>query len=263
MLSVRTCASSASLITWLAGNGIHVPAYGHEAQLTLALVLYNELYVLTRTRRLGVLTIITHSLLGLRSEWAGYLESLPQKTVRIGLFWGYKYSDDDVPEREAIDWKGNQELRQLFVNPETGVERLASLLDFDASPSIIDCQNSAVRNLFVLRESRGTVSITFIGGGGGFERIPSRIFFGDLAFISRRCLPWVKYGSHRGQVSVGPVLLDGWWQWVIDVPAELSKLFLDACGRLSLFLVLHRLHSAEFFFFAVSITLVGTKSISR
>lgn len=49
MLSVRTCTSSGSLITWLAGNGIHVPAYGHEAQLTLALALYDELYVLKLT----------------------------------------------------------------------------------------------------------------------------------------------------------------------------------------------------------------------
>lgn len=46
MLSIRTCACSGSLITWLADNGIHVPVYGHEAQLTLALALYSELYVL-------------------------------------------------------------------------------------------------------------------------------------------------------------------------------------------------------------------------
>ena len=45
ILSVRTCASSGSLITWLADNGIHAPVYGHEAQLTLALALYSELYV--------------------------------------------------------------------------------------------------------------------------------------------------------------------------------------------------------------------------
>jgi hypothetical protein len=44
--------------------------------------------------------------------------------VPIGLFWGYKHSEDEIPDREAIDWKGNHELRQLFVNPETGVERL-------------------------------------------------------------------------------------------------------------------------------------------
>lgn len=47
----------------------------------------------------------------------------------IGLFWGYRYSDEDIPEREAIDWKDNHELRQLFVNPETGVERLVGLFD--------------------------------------------------------------------------------------------------------------------------------------
>jgi hypothetical protein len=46
MLSIRTCASSDSLITCLADNGIHVPVYGHEAQLALALALYSELYVL-------------------------------------------------------------------------------------------------------------------------------------------------------------------------------------------------------------------------
>lgn len=49
----------------------------------------------------------------------------------IGLFWGYKYSDEDAPEREAIDWKDNDELSQLFVNPETGVERLVSPLYLD------------------------------------------------------------------------------------------------------------------------------------
>ena len=47
----------------------------------------------------------------------------------IGLFWGYKYSDDDVPEQEVIDWKGNHDLEQHFVNPETGAERLVSPLD--------------------------------------------------------------------------------------------------------------------------------------
>ena len=46
MLSIRTCASTDSLITCLATNGIHVPVYGHEAQLALALALYSELYVL-------------------------------------------------------------------------------------------------------------------------------------------------------------------------------------------------------------------------
>ena len=79
-----------------------------------------------------------HSLLGSRSQWAGYLQSLPQKTVPVGLFWGYKYSDDDVPEMEAIDWKSNHDLRRQFVNPETGEERLASLLDADANLSPTD-----------------------------------------------------------------------------------------------------------------------------
>ncbi|KAF9648895.1 hypothetical protein BDM02DRAFT_2047232 [Thelephora ganbajun] len=112
MISIRTCTSSGSLITCLTDNGIHVPVYGHEAQLALALALYREF------------------LLGSRSEWADYLQSLPQKTVPIGLFWGYKYSDDDVPEREAIDWKGNHDMGRLFVNPETGVERLTEIRGF-------------------------------------------------------------------------------------------------------------------------------------
>ena len=86
---------------------------------------------------------IVYSLLGPRSEWADYLQSLPQKLVPVGLFWGYKYSDDDVPERETIDWKGNHDLVQLFVNPETGVERLASLLDSDVRPRPTD----AIRGL--------------------------------------------------------------------------------------------------------------------
>ena len=131
MISIRTCASSDSLITCLAGNGIHVPVYGHEAQLALALALYSELYVCTLKVQdvvWGSYGIIC-SLLGSRSEWADYLQSLPQKTVPIGLFWGYKYSDNDVPEREAIDWEDNNDLWSLFVNPETRVERLASLLD--------------------------------------------------------------------------------------------------------------------------------------
>lgn len=81
---------------------------------------------------------IVHSLLGSRSEWADYLQSLPQKTVPIGLFWGYKYSEEDSPDREAIDWRGNRDLRQLFVNPETEVERLASLLNLDVSPRPTD-----------------------------------------------------------------------------------------------------------------------------
>ena len=81
---------------------------------------------------------IVYSLLGPRSAWADYLQSLPQTTVPIGLFWGYKYSEDDVPDREAIDWKGNRDLIQLFVNPETGVERLASLLDLNVGPRPTD-----------------------------------------------------------------------------------------------------------------------------
>lgn len=56
----------------------------------------------------------------------------------IGLFWGYKYAEDDVPEREAIDWKGNHDLRQLFVNPETGVERLVNLLDLGVGLCMTD-----------------------------------------------------------------------------------------------------------------------------
>jgi hypothetical protein len=139
MISIRTCASSDSLVTCLADNGIHVPVYGHEAQLALALALYNELYVLepnVQTFRVWGSYDIIYSLLGSRSEWADYLQSLPQKTVPIGLFWGYKYSEDDSPDREAIDWKGNHDLRPLFVNPETGVERLASLLDPESSPLI-------------------------------------------------------------------------------------------------------------------------------
>ena len=51
MISIRTCASSDSLITCLADNGIHVPVYGHEAQLALALALYSELYVLAHAQR--------------------------------------------------------------------------------------------------------------------------------------------------------------------------------------------------------------------
>ena len=51
MISIRTCASSDSLITCLAANGIHVPVYGHEAQLALALALYSEMYVLAHDSR--------------------------------------------------------------------------------------------------------------------------------------------------------------------------------------------------------------------
>ena len=138
MISLRTCAPSDSLITCLADNGIHVPVYGHEAQLALALALYNELYVLSSTFRVWSSYDTIYSLLGSRSEWADYIQSLPQKTVSIGLLWGYRYSEDDVPGREAIDWEGNHDLRQLFVNPETGVERLASILDLDVGPRPAD-----------------------------------------------------------------------------------------------------------------------------
>lgn len=50
MISVRTCACSESLVSWLADNGIYVPVYGHEAQLALALALYSELYVLPQAQ---------------------------------------------------------------------------------------------------------------------------------------------------------------------------------------------------------------------
>jgi hypothetical protein len=141
MLSIRTCACSDSLVTCLADNGTHVPVYGHEAQLALALALYSELYVLelaVQTFRAWNSYGTVCSLLGSRSEWAGYLQSLPQRTVPIGLFWGYRYSEDDRAEREAIDWKGNHDLARLFVNPETGVEKLASTLDPDDSPRSTD-----------------------------------------------------------------------------------------------------------------------------
>jgi len=170
MISIRTCAPSDSLITWLVGNGIHVPVYGHEAQLALALALYNEF------------------LLGSRSEWADYLQSLPQKTVPIGLFWGYKYSEDDSPDREAIDWKSSRDLRQLFVNPETGVERLSVVI--------------ADRNSWILRKGCGTVFIVIaVSGGGDFEGVSSRIFSGDLACVSGRWIPRVEHGSHRRQLQ--------------------------------------------------------------
>lgn len=141
MLSIRTCACADSLITCLADNGTHVPVYGHEAQLALALALYSELYVLeldVQTFRAWGSYDTVRSLLGPRSEWADYLQSLPQKTVPIGLLWGYRYSEDDIPDREAIDWKGNHDLGRLFVNPETGVEKLASILDPDDSPRSTD-----------------------------------------------------------------------------------------------------------------------------
>lgn len=58
MLSIRTCTSSDSLVTWLADNGIHVPVYGHEAQLTLALALYSEFFarVALRVGRLSAIS---------------------------------------------------------------------------------------------------------------------------------------------------------------------------------------------------------------
>ena len=56
----------------------------------------------------------------------------------IGLFWGYKYSDDEIPEKDPIEWKGNHDLRELFVNPETGMERLARLLDLDVGMCLTD-----------------------------------------------------------------------------------------------------------------------------
>ena len=63
MISIRTCASSDSLITCLADNGIHVPVYGHEAQLALALALYCEMYVHAHDVQ-GVLTIQSAVCLG-------------------------------------------------------------------------------------------------------------------------------------------------------------------------------------------------------
>jgi len=63
MISIRTCASSGPLITCLANNGIHVPVYGHEAQLALALALYSELYVHAHDVQ-GVLTISSTVCLG-------------------------------------------------------------------------------------------------------------------------------------------------------------------------------------------------------
>jgi len=63
MISIRTCASSDSLITCLAVNGIHVPVYGHEAQLALALALYSELYVHEHDVQ-GFLTILSVVCLG-------------------------------------------------------------------------------------------------------------------------------------------------------------------------------------------------------
>ena len=205
MLSIRTCACSGSLITCLADNGTHVPVYGHEAQLALALALYNELYVLgldVQTFRVWSSYDTVCSLLGPRSEWADYLQSLPQTTVPIGLFWGYKYLEDDMPDKEAIDWKGNHDLGRLFVNPETGVEKLASVLNLDGRLMIMESFVILDRNSWILRKSRGTVSMV-VASGGEFGGVSSRIFSGGFACVSGRWIPRVEYGSHCGQVSRG------------------------------------------------------------
>lgn len=189
MLSVRTCTFSDSLVSWLAVNGIHVPAYGHEAQLTLALALYSELYVLElAVPGVGPYDIEPHSSLGSRSEWAGYLQSLPRKTVPIGLFWGYKYSDEEIPEREAIDWKGNHELRRLFVNPETGVERLASVLYLDAGLSPTDAVwvlQTEIREFYetvvkrFLSSSSSSAEVDLRGYHHAYSLVASRAFLVD------------------------------------------------------------------------------------
>ncbi|KAI9461470.1 hypothetical protein HD554DRAFT_1511990 [Boletus coccyginus] len=67
VLSVKSCFFSRHISS--------VP-YGHGAHLSLALALYGEL------------------LLGPRSRWSSYLQSLPGETVDIALFWGV----DDVVE---------------------------------------------------------------------------------------------------------------------------------------------------------------------
>jgi hypothetical protein len=80
ILSIRTCASSEPLITWLTDNGLHVPVYGHEAQLTLALALYSELYVFD-----------------LASCGVGFLRYIPQitwLTLRVGWLSAISIPED-------------------------------------------------------------------------------------------------------------------------------------------------------------------------
>ncbi|KAF8271603.1 hypothetical protein EI94DRAFT_1568094, partial [Lactarius quietus] len=88
ILSTRSCA--------LAAHISHSPC-GHEAILALALAL----------------------LLGSRSRWAGYLQSLPtdQNWEGIALFWGFTSQglDSDGDAVEAIQWLNGTEARKHFV----------------------------------------------------------------------------------------------------------------------------------------------------
>jgi len=121
ILSIRTCSLSQSLIGAIEYQGIGVPSYGHEAKLTLAVALYNELC------------------LGSASRWAGYLQSLPQQTVPIALFWGYQYGDGLVPDDDSLQAReliAGTEVEREFKNKETGADFLASLLTPFTSLSI-------------------------------------------------------------------------------------------------------------------------------
>lgn len=76
-----------------------------------------------------IITYDVSRLLKSGSEWADYLQSLPQKTVPIALLWGYNYEDDsasDTDGLEAISYISGTELEWLFKNEETGEYLLVS-----------------------------------------------------------------------------------------------------------------------------------------
>jgi hypothetical protein len=71
-----------------------------------------------------IITYDVYRLLKSGSEWADYLQSLPQKTVPIALLWDYNYEDNSVPDTDGNT--SGTEFEWLFKNKETGEHLLVS-----------------------------------------------------------------------------------------------------------------------------------------
>ncbi|KAH9967334.1 hypothetical protein BC827DRAFT_1173307 [Russula dissimulans] len=93
VLSARSCE--------LTGHIPHAP-YGHDATLTLALALYSEQQLASRSR------------------WAGYLQSLPpeQSWNGIALFWGAALRDPLSPHDTSDDGRRTGSRRSLDVDSD-------------------------------------------------------------------------------------------------------------------------------------------------
>ncbi|EMD38232.1 hypothetical protein CERSUDRAFT_113385 [Gelatoporia subvermispora B] len=139
ILSVRSCS--------LAPNIPFAP-YGHDAHLALSTALYAEL------------------LRGSASQWYGYLQSLPIRTVPLALFWGVpETACDDEDGEQARLWITNTQVEKELVT-DTGTIVLDDIRNY---------YHSSAKPMF----DRYHLHSTLLGFHYAYSLVSSRAFLVD------------------------------------------------------------------------------------